>query len=89
MGLRVSLTTFHPTGRAVSPVEVEDVDGLRRELERLGAKRWALYWRDALDDGHVEGVFKMLDDLRQADFDWLLEKRTDEQRQIAFDTKIP
>ena len=71
-----------------SPVDVDDVAGLRRELDKRGAKRWARYWRDALDDGHVEGEFRMLDELSQADFEWLLEKRRFEHRQVLFDTRI-
>ena len=90
MGHRITLTTSSsPTGYAVKWVDVNDVEGLRRELERVGAKRWALYWRDALDDGHVEGKFKLLDELEPTHFEWLLEKHVDVNRQVLYDTKIP
>jgi len=76
MAFQVSLTTStSPTSYSVSPVNVEGLADLRQELEKRGAKRWARYWRDALNDSHVEGGFRMLDELSQSDFEWLLEKR--------------
>ena len=90
MSPRLSLTTSSsPSGYSVVPVDVSDVHGLRRELEKAGARRWALYWRDALGDGHAEGKFRMLDELQQSDFEWLLERRPYEDRQVLYDTKVP
>src|SRR2546425_12224815 len=60
MAFQVSLTTStSPTSYSVSPVNVEGLADLRQELEKRGAKRWARYWRDALNDSHVEGGFRM------------------------------
>ncbi len=68
---------------------LENVEQLREELQKLGAKRFALYWRDALGDGHVEGSFRQLDELSVADFEWVTDRIELQRRTIAYDTRVP
>jgi hypothetical protein len=90
MRRRISLeTATSPTSWSSKPVDVENVEQLREELQKLGAKRFALYWRDALGDGHVEGSFRQLDELSVGDFEWVTDRIELQRRAIAYDTRVP
>ena len=81
-------TSSDPTSHASEPVDVQDAKHLRRELEQLGAKRFARYWRDAHGlYGHVEGEFRPVEAFDEEDFTWVTARVDLQHREIAYDTR--
>ncbi|HVU25470.1 MAG TPA: hypothetical protein VHE13_15185 [Opitutus sp.] len=88
MKKRIGLLTTQSFGRSLTHyVEVASVAELKAELEKLGARRIALHWRDRIGDGHTEGDIMPLESLTQAHLDWVTTAPKDNLRTIAYDRR--
>jgi len=88
MKTRIGLVTTKAMGRSsTSFVEVEGLKELSAELTKIGAKRVALFWRDRIGDGHVEGEPFAVADLKDTHFTWVSTHPKDGMRGLFCDTK--
>ena len=72
MKTRIGLITSKTTGRTTTTfVEAADAAELAAELTKIGAQRAALYWRDRIGDGHLEGELFPVASLTAAHFEWV------------------
>ena len=67
-------------------VEVASTAELAAELAKVGAQKVALYWRDRVGDGHLEGETFPLAKLADTHFAWVTAKSAD-VRAIYYDAK--
>jgi hypothetical protein len=89
MKTRIGLVTTKAMGRSTTTfVEVADVKELGAELAKIGAKRVALFWRDRIGDGHVEGEPFAVADLSDKHFTWVATHPKDGMRGLFCDTKV-
>ncbi|MEY2880700.1 MAG: hypothetical protein RLZZ15_3080 [Verrucomicrobiota bacterium] len=84
MKTRIGIVTPQPAGRSkTSFVEAADAKDLVSELNRLGAKQVALFWRDRIGDGHTEGAPFAIKDLTEQHFAWVATPTKDGMRAVV------
>ena len=82
MKKRIGLVSSQSFGRSATKyVEVADV----AELQKLGAKRAILYFRDRFGDGQTEGAQFEVSALSGTHFEWLTTTPKDGMRGLFFE----
>ena len=85
---RIGLVTTKPLGRSTTKfIEVTDLKELSAELTKAGAKRVALFWRDRIGDGHVEGEPFPVAKLDETHFTWVTTQPKDATRALFYDAQ--
>ena len=86
MKKRIGLVSSQSFGRSATKyVEVADVAELSAELQKLGAKRAILYFRDRFGDGQTEGKDFEVSALSDTHFQWLTTTPKDGMRGLFFE----
>jgi hypothetical protein len=86
MKKRIGLVSSQSFGRSATKyVEVADVAELAAELQKLGALRAILYFRDRFGDGQTEGAQFEVAALSGTHFDWLTTTPKDGMRGLFFE----
>jgi hypothetical protein len=88
MKKRIGLITSKSLAKtATTFVEVANAKELVKELTNLGAKRAALYWRDRIGDGHLEGKPFPVDEIEDSHFQWVIGATAPTIRAVYYDAK--
>jgi hypothetical protein len=88
MKTRIGLVSSQAFGRSKTVyVEVADVAELLAELQKAGAQRAVLFWRDRFGDGHTEGVPFPVSTLNDTHFQWAAAPAKDGMRGIFYDRR--
>lgn len=85
---RIALVSSKGFGRSTTThVEVADLAELSAALQKTGAQRAILYWRDRFGDGHTEGQAFPIAALSDSHLKWLTEIPKDGMRGLFYDLK--
>jgi hypothetical protein len=88
MKTRVALVSSQSFGHSVTKyIEVADVAELAAEMNKAGARRVILYFRDRFGDGKTEGAEFPVSALSDTHFKWLLETPKEGMRGLYFDRR--
>ena len=83
---RIGLITRDADGKSNTTfVDAADLAELRKSLAGLGAKRAALYYRDRVGNGHIEGATFPVEQLDPARFEWVAEPPPATIRQLYYE----